>query len=63
MSKCEPVCFQQEAEEGLIVYEEDGVKNTIPYHVKDLEGGIYPQLGDKVLWIGTVCLFEILNTP
>ncbi|XP_057212017.1 cold shock domain-containing protein E1 isoform X5 [Triplophysa rosa] len=39
---------EKEAEEGLIVYEEDGVKNTIPYHVKDLEGGIYPQLGDKL---------------
>lgn len=33
----------------MIAYEDGGVKNTIPYHVKDLEGGIYPQLGDKVL--------------
>ncbi|KTF74153.1 hypothetical protein cypCar_00012858 [Cyprinus carpio] len=38
----------QEAEEGLIAYEESGVKNTLPYYIKDLEGGAYPQVGDKV---------------
>ncbi|XP_052418952.1 cold shock domain-containing protein E1 isoform X3 [Carassius carassius] len=39
---------EKEAEEGLIAYEESGVKNTLPYYIKDLEGGAYPQVGDKV---------------
>ncbi|XP_073723994.1 cold shock domain-containing protein E1 isoform X8 [Misgurnus anguillicaudatus] len=39
---------KQDAEEGLITYEDEGEKQSIPYHVKDLDGGIYPQLGDKV---------------
>lgn len=34
----------------MIVYEDCGVKLTIPYHIKDLDGGVFPQLGDKVLW-------------
>ncbi|XP_054627376.1 cold shock domain-containing protein E1 isoform X5 [Dunckerocampus dactyliophorus] len=38
----------QEAEEGVIAYEDCGVKLTVPYHVKDLEGGYRPQVGDKV---------------
>ncbi|XP_073765276.1 cold shock domain-containing protein E1 isoform X7 [Danio rerio] len=39
---------EKDAEEGLIAYEDVGVKTTLPYHIKDLEGGVYPQLGDKV---------------
>ncbi|XP_051760491.1 cold shock domain-containing protein E1 isoform X1 [Ctenopharyngodon idella] len=39
---------EKDAEEGLIAYEESGEKSTLPYHIKDLEGGVYPQLGDKV---------------
>ncbi|XP_052460392.1 cold shock domain-containing protein E1 isoform X7 [Carassius gibelio] len=39
---------EKDAEEGSIAYEESGVKSTIPYYIKDLEGGAYPQLGDKV---------------
>ncbi|XP_073723990.1 cold shock domain-containing protein E1 isoform X4 [Misgurnus anguillicaudatus] len=39
---------EKDAEEGLITYEDEGEKQSIPYHVKDLDGGIYPQLGDKV---------------
>uniref|UniRef100_A0A673GRH2 Cold shock domain-containing protein E1-like n=1 Tax=Sinocyclocheilus rhinocerous TaxID=307959 RepID=A0A673GRH2_9TELE len=39
---------EKDAEEGLIAYEESGVKNTLPYYIKDLEGGAYPQVGDKV---------------
>nr|XP_046253809.1 cold shock domain-containing protein E1 isoform X1 [Scatophagus argus] len=38
----------KEAEEGVIAYEDCGVKLTLPYHVKDLEGGGHPQVGDKV---------------
>ncbi|XP_034000536.1 cold shock domain-containing protein E1 isoform X7 [Trematomus bernacchii] len=38
---------KQEAEEGVIAYEDCGEKLTVPYHNKDLEGG-YPQVGDKV---------------
>ncbi|KAF7199509.1 transcript variant X2 [Nothobranchius furzeri] len=37
-----------EVEEGVISYEDCGEKITIPYHTKDLEGGSYPQAGDKV---------------
>ncbi|MCJ8735000.1 hypothetical protein PDJAM_G00241820 [Pangasius djambal] len=39
---------EKEAEEGVFVYEDCGVKLTIPYHIKDLEGGVLPQVGDKV---------------
>uniref|UniRef100_A0A672P0A6 Cold shock domain-containing protein E1-like n=1 Tax=Sinocyclocheilus grahami TaxID=75366 RepID=A0A672P0A6_SINGR len=39
---------EKDAEEGEIVYEASGVKSTLPYYFKDLEGGAYPQLGDKV---------------
>ncbi|XP_078805777.1 cold shock domain-containing protein E1 isoform X15 [Oryzias latipes] len=37
-----------ETEEGVIAYEDCGVKLTVPYHIKDLEGGSQPQTGDKV---------------
>ncbi|XP_051524325.1 cold shock domain-containing protein E1-like isoform X3 [Myxocyprinus asiaticus] len=39
---------EKDAEEGLIAFEDIGVKQSIPYHIKDLEGAVYPQLGDKV---------------
>lgn len=39
----------KECEEGVIAYEDCGVKLTVPYHVKDLEGGGHPLAGDKVL--------------
>uniref|UniRef100_A0A671K7K6 Cold shock domain-containing protein E1-like n=1 Tax=Sinocyclocheilus anshuiensis TaxID=1608454 RepID=A0A671K7K6_9TELE len=39
---------EKDAEEGEIAYEDSGVKSTLPYYIKDLEGGAYPQLGDKV---------------
>uniref|UniRef100_A0A8C3ABS2 Cold shock domain-containing protein E1 n=1 Tax=Cyclopterus lumpus TaxID=8103 RepID=A0A8C3ABS2_CYCLU len=39
---------EKEAEEGVIAYEDCGVKLTVPYHNKDLEGGGYPLVGDKV---------------
>lgn len=39
---------EKDAEEGLIAYEDSGVKNTLIYYIKDLEGGAYPQVGDKV---------------
>lgn len=32
----------------MLSYEDCGVKLTVPYHAKDLEGGFYPQVGDKV---------------
>ncbi|XP_078110532.1 cold shock domain-containing protein E1 isoform X2 [Sander vitreus] len=35
---------EKEAEEGVIAYEDCGVKLTVPYHNKDLEGGGYPQV-------------------
>ncbi|XP_034029224.1 cold shock domain-containing protein E1 isoform X3 [Thalassophryne amazonica] len=38
----------KEAEEGVIAYEDCGVKVTLPYHAKDLEGPGHPQTGDKV---------------
>ncbi|XP_067384487.1 cold shock domain-containing protein E1 isoform X4 [Channa argus] len=38
---------EKESEEGVIAYEDCGVKLTVPYHAKDLEGG-HPQVGDKV---------------
>ncbi|XP_048467831.1 cold shock domain-containing protein E1 isoform X9 [Rhincodon typus] len=37
-----------DAEEGIIAYEEAGIRMTVPYHIKDLEGGAIPQLGDKI---------------
>ncbi|KAG7226859.1 hypothetical protein INR49_022154, partial [Caranx melampygus] len=39
---------EKESEEGVIAYEDCGVKLTVPYHIKDLEGGGHPQVGDKV---------------
>ncbi|XP_043103927.1 cold shock domain-containing protein E1 isoform X3 [Puntigrus tetrazona] len=39
---------EKDAEEGLIAYEDSGVKSTLPYYIKDLEGCAYPQVGDKV---------------
>ncbi|XP_075882693.1 cold shock domain-containing protein E1 isoform X2 [Nelusetta ayraudi] len=39
---------EKECEEGVIAYEDCGVKLTVPYHVKDLEGGGHPLTGDKV---------------
>ncbi|XP_056450581.1 cold shock domain-containing protein E1 isoform X3 [Gadus chalcogrammus] len=39
---------EKEPEEGVIAYEDCGVKMTVLYHAKDLEGSIYPQAGDKV---------------
>uniref|UniRef100_A0A4W4HE64 Cold shock domain-containing protein E1 n=1 Tax=Electrophorus electricus TaxID=8005 RepID=A0A4W4HE64_ELEEL len=37
-----------DAEEGVIAYEDCGVKLTVPYYIKDLEAGVLPQQGDKV---------------
>ncbi|XP_043973653.1 cold shock domain-containing protein E1 isoform X9 [Gambusia affinis] len=48
----------KEAEEGVIAYEDCGVKLTVPYHVKDLEGGSFPQAGDKVEF----CINEVKRT-
>ncbi|XP_034447608.1 cold shock domain-containing protein E1 isoform X21 [Hippoglossus hippoglossus] len=39
---------EKESEEGVIGYEDCGVKLTVAYHTKDLEGGGLPQAGDKV---------------
>uniref|UniRef100_A0AAR2LJK2 Cold shock domain-containing protein E1 n=1 Tax=Pygocentrus nattereri TaxID=42514 RepID=A0AAR2LJK2_PYGNA len=39
---------EKDAEEGVIAYEDCGVKLTVPYHIKDLDGCVFPQLGDKV---------------
>uniref|UniRef100_A0A3Q3FGD5 Cold shock domain-containing protein E1 n=1 Tax=Labrus bergylta TaxID=56723 RepID=A0A3Q3FGD5_9LABR len=39
---------EKETEEGTIAYEDCGVKLTVPFHAKDLEGGGLPQAGDKV---------------
>ncbi|KAJ3586347.1 hypothetical protein NHX12_012747 [Muraenolepis orangiensis] len=39
---------EKEPEEGVIAYEDCGVKMTVLYHAKDLEGSIFPQAGDKV---------------
>uniref|UniRef100_A0AAY4E6A6 Cold shock domain-containing protein E1 n=1 Tax=Denticeps clupeoides TaxID=299321 RepID=A0AAY4E6A6_9TELE len=38
----------KEAEDGVIAYEDCGVKLTLLYHVKDLDSGMLPQQGDKV---------------
>ncbi|XP_040050440.2 cold shock domain-containing protein E1 isoform X11 [Gasterosteus aculeatus] len=48
----------KEAEEGVIAYEDCGVKLTVPYHIKDIEGGGYPQAGDKVEF----CINEVKRT-
>ncbi|XP_038604649.1 cold shock domain-containing protein E1 isoform X2 [Tachyglossus aculeatus] len=39
---------EKEAEDGVIVYDDCGVKLTIVYQAKDLEGSTPPQIGDKV---------------
>ncbi|XP_076015433.1 cold shock domain-containing protein E1 isoform X2 [Genypterus blacodes] len=39
---------EKECEEGVIAYEDCGVKLTVAYHTKDLEGAYNPQAGDKV---------------
>ncbi|XP_072537950.1 cold shock domain-containing protein E1 isoform X5 [Salminus brasiliensis] len=39
---------EKDIEEGVIAYEDCGVKLTVPYHIKDLDGCVFPQLGDKV---------------
>ncbi|XP_078402945.1 cold shock domain-containing protein E1 isoform X8 [Cetorhinus maximus] len=39
---------EKDAEEGVIAYEEAGIRMTVPYHIKDLEGCAIPQLGDKI---------------
>uniref|UniRef100_A0A6I8NT89 Cold shock domain-containing protein E1 n=2 Tax=Ornithorhynchus anatinus TaxID=9258 RepID=A0A6I8NT89_ORNAN len=39
---------EKEAEDGVIVYDDCGVKLTIAYQAKDLEGSTPPQIGDKV---------------
>uniref|UniRef100_A0A668AR89 Cold shock domain containing E1, RNA-binding n=1 Tax=Myripristis murdjan TaxID=586833 RepID=A0A668AR89_9TELE len=38
----------KETEEGMIAYEDCGVKLTVSYHTKDLEGACHPLAGDKV---------------
>jgi len=38
----------KEPEEGVIAYEDCGVKMTVTYHIRDLEGSYCPQPGDKV---------------
>ncbi|XP_063064743.1 cold shock domain-containing protein E1 isoform X4 [Engraulis encrasicolus] len=40
--------IEKDAEEGIISYEDCGVKLTVTYHIKDLEGAALPQQGDKV---------------
>uniref|UniRef100_A0A3Q2YZI6 Cold shock domain-containing protein E1 n=1 Tax=Hippocampus comes TaxID=109280 RepID=A0A3Q2YZI6_HIPCM len=39
---------EKEPEDGVIAYEDCGVKLTVAYHIKDLEGSSRPQVGDKV---------------
>lgn len=39
---------EKEGEEGIISYEDCGIRLTVSYHVKDLEGSPAPQVGDKV---------------
>ncbi|XP_078500505.1 cold shock domain-containing protein E1 isoform X8 [Lissotriton helveticus] len=38
---------EKDGEEGIISYEDCGIKLTIPYHTKDLDGPA-PEIGDKV---------------
>ncbi|POI30691.1 hypothetical protein CIB84_005559, partial [Bambusicola thoracicus] len=40
---------EKEAEDGIIVYDDCGVKLTIPYQAKDVEGSANPQIGDKAI--------------
>ncbi|XP_019907288.2 cold shock domain-containing protein E1 isoform X2 [Esox lucius] len=47
-SKAKEKKKDKEAEEGVISYEDCGVKLTVSYHVKDLDGAAQPQAGDKV---------------
>ncbi|XP_075052406.1 cold shock domain-containing protein E1 isoform X4 [Mixophyes fleayi] len=39
---------EKEGEEGIISYEDCGIRLTVSYHLKDLEGSPAPQVGDKV---------------
>ncbi|XP_072282319.1 cold shock domain-containing protein E1 isoform X6 [Pyxicephalus adspersus] len=39
---------EKEGEEGIISYEDCGIRLTVCYHLKDLEGSSTPQVGDKV---------------
>ncbi|KAG8450858.1 hypothetical protein GDO86_003212 [Hymenochirus boettgeri] len=39
---------EKEGEEGTISYEDCGVRLTVPYYLKDIEGSSSPQVGDKV---------------
>ncbi|CAG01707.1 unnamed protein product [Tetraodon nigroviridis] len=39
---------EKEADEGMITYDDCGMKISVPYHTKDLEAGIHLQAGDKV---------------
>ncbi|XP_077337727.1 cold shock domain-containing protein E1 isoform X5 [Lithobates pipiens] len=39
---------EKEGEEGIISYEDCGIRLTVTYHLKDLEGSSTPQVGDKV---------------
>ncbi|PIO13860.1 hypothetical protein AB205_0103320, partial [Aquarana catesbeiana] len=38
---------EKEGEEGIISYEDCGIRLTVTYHLKDLEGSSTPQVGDK----------------
>lgn len=44
----------------MIAYEDCGVKLTVPYHAKDLEGG-HPQAGDKVFFYYILLLQSCTN--
>ncbi|XP_041437060.1 cold shock domain containing E1 L homeolog isoform X6 [Xenopus laevis] len=39
---------KKEGEEGIISYEDCGIRLTVSYHLKDIEGSCAPQVGDKV---------------
>ncbi|XP_069797549.1 cold shock domain-containing protein E1 isoform X2 [Narcine bancroftii] len=39
---------EKDSEEGVIAYDEAGIRMTVPYHIKELEGCAIPQLGDKI---------------
>ncbi|EHH50188.1 hypothetical protein EGM_00975 [Macaca fascicularis] len=39
---------EKEAEDGIIAYDDCGVKLTIAFQAKDVEGSTSPQIGDKV---------------
>ncbi|NP_001090026.1 cold shock domain containing E1 L homeolog [Xenopus laevis] len=39
---------EKEGEEGIISYEDCGIRLTVSYHLKDIEGSCVPQVGDKV---------------